>query len=46
MTAVTFDLVFDRLYVSATSETDKGSKFERLLERYLQTGPKYTDFSM
>ena len=38
-----FDEVFDRLYFSATSEHDKGSKFEELLESYLQTEPKYAD---
>ncbi|WP_198393848.1 DEAD/DEAH box helicase [Brevibacterium yomogidense] len=43
MTAVAFDEVFDRLYFSATSEADKGSKFESLLESYLQTEPKYAD---
>lgn len=43
MTAIAFDEVFDRLYFSATSEHDKGSKFEELLESYLQTEPKYAD---
>lgn len=43
MTAMAFDEVFDRLYFSATSEYDKGSKFEELLESYLQTEPKYAD---
>lgn len=43
MTAMAFDEVFDRLYFSATSEHDKGSKFEELLESYLQTEPKYVD---
>jgi predicted helicase len=43
MTAMAFDEVFDRLYFSATSEHDKGSKFEELLESYLQTEPKYAD---
>jgi predicted helicase len=35
--------VFDTLYFSATSEQDKGSRFERLLKRYLQVKPKYSD---
>ena len=43
MTAMAFNEVFDRLYFSATSEHDKGSKFEELLESYLQTEPKYAD---
>lgn len=43
MTAMAFDEVLDRLYFSATSEHDKGSKFEELLESYLQTEPKYAD---
>lgn len=43
MTAQTFADVFDDLYFSATSERDKGSKFERLLKRYLQVEPKYAD---
>ncbi|GAA1936782.1 DEAD/DEAH box helicase [Brevibacterium antiquum] len=43
MTVMAFDEVFDRLYFSATSEYDKGSKFEELLEAYLQTEPKYAD---
>ncbi|MFK0085448.1 DEAD/DEAH box helicase [Glutamicibacter sp. NPDC090743] len=43
MTAQTFADVFDDLYFSATSQWDKGSKFERLLKRYLQVEPKYAD---
>ncbi|MFJ2353481.1 hypothetical protein [Glutamicibacter sp. NPDC087673] len=43
MTAQTFADVFDDLYFSATSQRDKGSKFERLLKRYLQVEPKYAD---
>jgi len=43
MTAQTFADVFDDLYFSATSQRDKGTKFERLLKRYLQVEPKYSD---
>lgn len=43
MTAQTFADVFDDLYFSATSQRDKGTKFERLLKRYLQVEPKYAD---
>lgn len=31
------------MYFSATSERDKGTKFERFLKTYLQTEPKYVD---
>lgn len=43
MTVQTFADVFDDLYFSATSQSDKGTKFERLLKRYLQVEPKYAD---
>lgn len=43
MTVPTFADVFDDLYFSATSQRDKGTKFERLLKRYLQVEPKYAD---
>lgn len=43
MTAQTFADIFDDLYFSATSQRDKGTKFERLLKRYLQVEPKYAD---
>lgn len=43
MTVQTFADVFDELYFSATSQRDKGSKFERLLKRYLEIEPKYAD---
>lgn len=43
MTVYTFADVFDDLYFSATSQRDKGTKFERLLKRYLQVEPKYAD---
>lgn len=31
------------MYISATSERDKGTRFERFLKSYLQTEPKYAD---
>lgn len=43
MPSQTFADVFDTLYFSATSERDKGTKFERLLKRYLEVEPKYAD---
>ncbi|WP_434061454.1 DEAD/DEAH box helicase [Paramicrobacterium humi] len=43
MPVTSFDAVFDQLYFSAKSEKDKGSKFERLLKRYLEVEPKYAD---
>lgn len=43
MTVQTFADVFDDLYFSATSQRDKGTKFERFLKRYLQVEPKYAD---
>lgn len=43
MTVQTFADIFDELYFSATSQRDKGTKFERLLKRYLQVEPKYAD---
>lgn len=43
MTVQTFADVFDDLYFSATSQRDKGTKFERLLKRYLEVEPKYAD---
>ncbi|WP_417233641.1 DEAD/DEAH box helicase family protein [Arthrobacter sp.] len=38
-----FGQVLDQLYFSATDERDKGSKFERLMKRYLELEPKYAD---
>lgn len=35
--------LLDDMYFSATSERDKGTKFERFLKSYLQTEPKYAD---
>ncbi|SDS53451.1 DEAD/DEAH box helicase [Microterricola viridarii] len=35
--------LLDDMYISATSERDKGTKFERFLKSYLQTEPKYAD---
>ena len=35
--------LLDGMYFSATSQRDKGTKFERFLKTYLQTEPKYTD---
>lgn len=43
MTVQTFADVFDDLYFSVTSQRGKGTKFERLLKRYLQVKPKYAD---
>lgn len=43
MTVQTFADVFDELYFSATSQRDKGTKFERFLKRYLEVEPKYAD---
>ena len=35
--------LLDEMYLSASSERDKGDKFERFLKTYLQTEPKYAD---
>ncbi|MEH0110358.1 type ISP restriction/modification enzyme [Tersicoccus sp. MR15.9] len=43
MGTTTFESVLDRLYFTATSERDKGTRFERLVKRYLQLEPKYAD---
>lgn len=43
MPSQSFADVFDQLYFSATSERDKGTKFERFLKRYLEVEPKYAD---
>ncbi|WP_415854026.1 DEAD/DEAH box helicase [Sinomonas sp. G460-2] len=43
MGSTTFADVLDRLYYSASSERDKGTKFERLVKRYLELEPKYAD---
>ncbi|WP_315914974.1 type ISP restriction/modification enzyme [Arthrobacter sp. lap29] len=39
----TFEDVLDRLYFTAIDQKDKGSKFERLIKRYLELEPKYAD---
>lgn len=43
MGSSSFGQVLDQLYFSATDERDKGSKFERLIKRYLELEPKYAD---
>lgn len=35
--------LLDGMYFGATSERDKGDRFERFLKSYLQTEPKYAD---
>ncbi|GAA3512299.1 DEAD/DEAH box helicase [Georgenia daeguensis] len=39
----TLEAILDELYFSATSESDKGTKFERLMAAYLRTDPQYAD---
>ncbi|MET4060153.1 putative helicase [Arthrobacter sp. UYP6] len=43
MVSSSFGQVLDQLYFSATDERDKGTKFERLMKRYLELEPKYSD---
>ncbi|WP_433875217.1 DEAD/DEAH box helicase family protein [Sinomonas atrocyanea] len=43
MGSTDFASVLDQLYFSATDERDKGTKFERLVKRYLELEPKYAD---
>ncbi|GAB3283355.1 DEAD/DEAH box helicase [Sinomonas notoginsengisoli] len=43
MGSTTFASVLDRLYFTATSARDKGTKFERLVKRYLELEPKYAE---
>lgn len=38
---MTFQKILDKYRKSAFSERDKGNKFERLMQAYLQTDPKY-----
>lgn len=38
---MTFQKILDKFRKSAYSERDKGDKFERLMQAYLQTDPKY-----
>lgn len=40
---MTFDILLDKYRKEARSERDKGDKFERLMQGYLQTDPKYTN---
>lgn len=40
---VTIDEVLDRLRTTATSEADKGDRFERLVKKYLTTDPVFAD---
>lgn len=39
---MTFDKVLDKFRKLSFSEKDKGARFERLMQAYLQTDPKYT----
>ncbi|MDT0531864.1 type ISP restriction/modification enzyme [Micromonospora sp. DSM 115977] len=39
----TLQSILDDLYFSATSEADKGAKFERLMVAYLRTDPQYAE---
>ena len=43
--APTIDIsyILDKLYHSATSERDKGDKFERLIRKYLLVEPLFAD---
>jgi len=43
MASTTVYELLDKLYYSATSEADKGSKFERLMAAYLRTDPTFAD---
>lgn len=43
MSTKTFADVFDKLYFSATSEREKGTSFERMLQEYLRVEPKFSD---
>ncbi|WP_369045762.1 DEAD/DEAH box helicase family protein [Sinomonas sp. P10A9] len=43
MGSTDFASVVDKLYYSATDERDKGTKFERLVKRYIELEPKYAD---
>ena len=38
-----FQTVLSRFRMYARSERDKGDKFERLMQAYLQTDPRYAD---
>src|SRR5690625_4906983 len=41
--STTIEEVLDELYYSSTSESEKGSKFERLIASFLRTDPLYAD---
>jgi predicted helicase len=43
MGSASFEDVLDRLYFSASDQHDKGTRFERLMKRYLELEPKYAD---
>ena len=43
MASTTVYEILDDLWYSATSEADKGSKFERLMAAYLRTDPTFAD---
>ncbi|WP_051479009.1 type ISP restriction/modification enzyme [Arthrobacter sp. H5] len=43
MVSSSFATLLDKLYFTAPSEKEKGSRFERLMKSYLQTEPKYAD---
>jgi predicted helicase len=38
---MSFDQIFEKYRKSSFSERDKGDKFERLMQAYLRTDPKY-----
>jgi predicted helicase len=40
---MTFDKVLDKYRRMSFSERDKGNRFERLMQAYLQTDPKYSN---
>jgi len=39
---MTFNDVLEKYRAAAFSERDKGDRFERLMQSYLQTDPKYS----
>ena len=41
---MTFKNILDKFRKYAFSERDKGDKFEKLMQAYLQTDPKYATF--
>ena len=40
---MTFQAVLDKYRKAAFSERDKGDRFERLMQTYLQTDPQYAE---